>query len=64
MTQGKRNNLTPLEKYELAKERTKLWKQNKKATDPDYALKLREYSREYARKMREAAFQERAMNQS
>ena len=64
MTQGKKSNLTALEKYELAKERTKIWKQKKKAEDPDYMLKIREYSREYAKKVREEAYKEREMNQS
>lgn len=63
MTQGKKSNLTALEKYELAKERTKLWKQKKKAEDPEYAQKIREYSREYAKKMREEAYAERTIKQ-
>ncbi len=64
MTQGKKSNLTALEKYELAKERTKIWKQKKKESDPEYMLKIREYSREYAKKMREQAYAERAINQT
>lgn len=64
MTQGKKSNLTALEKYELAKERTKIWKQKKKETDPEYILKLREYNREYAKKTREEAYAERVMNQT
>lgn len=64
MTQGKKSNLTALEKYELAKERTKIWKQKKKLEDPEYMLKIREYSREYAKKIREEAYAERALNQT
>ena len=64
MTQGKKSNLTPLEKYELAKERTRIWKQKKKESDPEYILKIREYNREYAKKNREEAYAERAKNQT
>jgi len=64
MTQGKKSNLTSLEKYELAKERTKIWKQKKKESDPEYMLKIREYSREYAKKIREEAYAERVLKQT
>ena len=64
MTQGKKSNLTPLEKYELAKERTRIWKQKKKESDPEYILKIRESNREYAKKNREEAYAERAKNQT
>lgn len=64
MTQGKKSNLTALEKYELAKERTKIWKQKKKESDPEYMLKIREYSREYAKKIREEAYVERVLKQT
>lgn len=64
MPQGKKSNLTALEKYELAKERTKIWKQKKKESDPDYILKIREYSREYAKKSREQAYAEKVLKQT